>query len=90
MPVADDLSPSRSPAPRLGELEKLIARSARDHEAPDAAYAPPAPQARRDWPPPAVHRRDDSPSGGYDLREHDRYKHRRKKSWLEGLGDIFD
>lgn len=85
-----------------GELEKLIARAARDMEDPaygrsDPAYAPsPPPYASGGAPPP--YRRDDTPPrgtprygehGGHHQGHH--YDPRkRKKHWLESLGDIFD
>jgi Zn-finger nucleic acid-binding protein len=59
-----------------GELEKLIARATRELE----EYGP----RRDDTPPRAVHYRDD------DRDHHYRRDPRRKKSFFESLGDIFD
>jgi Zn-finger nucleic acid-binding protein len=59
-----------------GELEKLIARAAREFD----EIAP----RRDDTPPRGVRYRDAS-----DL-DHHRRDPRRKRSWLESLGDIFD
>jgi Zn-finger nucleic acid-binding protein len=85
-----------------GELEKLIARATRDLDElvepprgapppreperappPDRAYQE---QRHRDSTPPRGVRYDDG-RGYYD---DDRRYHRRKKSWIESLGDIFD
>lgn len=77
-----------------GELERMIARALRDFEdlerPAQERREPPAAFTRRE-PPVAVVRRDD------DRREYDRdddhrddrYPKRRKR-WLETLGDIFD
>jgi uncharacterized protein len=59
-----------------GELEKLIARAAREFD----EIAP---------------RRDDTPARGVRYRDagdtdHHRRDPRRKRSWFESLGDIFD
>jgi Zn-finger nucleic acid-binding protein len=78
-----------------GELEKLIARTTRDldepsHGQPDYRHAPPAygrgepPYRRDDTPPRGTPRYGEHPGGHhYDARK-------RKKHWLESLGDIFD
>lgn len=79
-----------------GELEKLIARATRDlDEAAERGFErrdsrdsapppPPAPSRPRD-------RRDSTPPRGvrYDDEESHR-RHRRKRGWLDSLGDIFD
>jgi uncharacterized protein len=85
-----------------GELEKLIARATRDldeiAERRPRQAAPPAPAAyppgyppQPGYPPagydPYARRREGS-SGDYDLRYHD--DRRRRRSWYESLGDIFD
>jgi Zn-finger nucleic acid-binding protein len=62
-----------------GELEKLIAREARDLDEP-----PRAPRRSSS----GYEDRDSTPTGMY-RDEHGRY-HRRKRSWVESLGDIFD
>jgi len=109
-----------------GELEKLIARAARDLDeleqqrpaapaaaprAPERSYPPPerghtdpahsAPRPRRDSDPgyyPPRSRRDSDPDYRYPQGQghgHGHYGHgdpryRRKKSFIESLGDIFD
>lgn len=80
-----------------GELEKLIARATRDLEAPEyrgiqPQHAPgPLPYASSA---PLPHRHDDTPPRGTPRYEHDGHHHydprKRKKHWLESLGDIFD
>lgn len=84
-----------------GELEKLIARTTRELDEPsyarnEHAAPPPVPPPataygrgdphyrRDDTPPRGTPRYGDHPSGHhYDPRK-------RKKHWLESLGDIFD
>jgi hypothetical protein len=66
-----------------GELEKMIARSTRDL---DDDVEPRSSRSRHsnehgEW-------RDSTPTGLH-RDEHGRYR-RRKKSWVESLGDIFD
>jgi uncharacterized protein len=74
-----------------GELEKLIARAARDLDEP--SYVGSAPAHGRSEPPP--YRRDDTPPRGTprygDHASGHHYDPRRKKKhWLESFGDIFD
>lgn len=85
-----------------GELEKLIARATRDME--EAAYGrsdPAYPPSPAPYPPsaPPHYRRDDTPPRGTPRHgEHGSYHdqgryhdpRKRKKSWMESLGDIFD
>lgn len=84
-----------------GELEKLIARATRDMEDPgygrsDPAYPPSpppyassaSPQYRRDDTPPRGTPRYDEHGGHHQGHHYDPRK--RKKHWLESLGDIFD
>ncbi len=62
----------------------------RSYPPPDPNYQqtpPHAAQAQYQEPP--RHRRDSDPDYRYDSRD-PRYKHRRKKSFLESFGDIFD
>ena len=75
-----------------GELEKLIARATRDlDEAAERGYdrrdsrdsAPPPSPVRGD-------RRDSTPPRGVQYDDRDRHRHKRKRGWLDSLGDIFD
>ena len=78
-----------------GEMEKLIARATRDideiAEQRSSRRAPAAPPpgyaANQPAYDPGYRRKDDS-SGDYDLRYHDDRK--RRRSWYQSLGDIFD
>jgi uncharacterized protein len=88
-----------------GELEKLIARAARDLEELEQRPAP-APRQERSYPPPPERsyteperhyappraRRDSDPDYHHHGHGHDPRdpRYRRKKSLLESLGDIFD
>lgn len=72
-----------------GELEKMIARATRDldeyTERPRREHREERPREYREE---RYERRDSTPTGLY-RDEHGRY-HRRKRSWVESLGDIFD
>ncbi|HKU42919.1 MAG TPA: zf-TFIIB domain-containing protein [Polyangiales bacterium] len=64
-----------------GELEKLIARAARDLDELEQQRAPERSPQSVDYAAPRSRRDSD----------HDyHYRHRRKKSFIESLGDIFD
>lgn len=62
-----------------GELEKMLATVHREVEQERAHYG-------YEQQPPSSDRRGGYPSGHHDPR----YGKRRKKGWLENLGDIFD
>lgn len=72
-----------------GELEKMLANAQRELEQERAQYGyerePPSSDRRPGYSPGGHDPRHGSP-GGHDPR----YGKRRKKSWLENLGDIFD
>lgn len=82
-----------------GELEKLIAKAARDIEEIEQQHPPSARPQERDYPPPPDPRyasseryapprpRRDSDA---DHRYHQGYRPHRKKTFIESLGDIFD
>jgi Zn-finger nucleic acid-binding protein len=78
-----------------GELEKLIARATREIEELSGSRAagtePVRRGERRDDPPPrpARYDRDDDRDERYD-RDDPRYRHRKKRSVLDILGDVFD
>lgn len=62
-----------------GELEKLLAKAQRELDRERAQYG-------YEQEPPSSDRR-----GGYAADHYDpRYGRKRRKSWLESLGDIFD
>jgi uncharacterized protein len=82
-----------------GELEKLIARTTRDLDDPGHGWSqsPPVPAPPTYGRGPDPHyRRDDTPPRGtprYGDHHHGGHHYdprKRKKHWLESLGDIFD
>lgn len=87
-----------------GELEKLIARATRELEDAgygrgEPAYPPGPPPYASSAPPPPHFRRDDTPPrgtprhgehGGHHQHGHHYDPRKRKKHWLESLGDVFD
>jgi Zn-finger nucleic acid-binding protein len=73
-----------------GELEKLIARTTAELDELERGRAPHDDDRRRPAEGDRRHHADDRDRYRDDRDRHHGHSYRRKKSWLESLGDIFD